>query len=503
MEAQNDTETAQQVPAQEVLLAVPETKEEKTVETSLPLTMVIDTPSLAPMAAPETTKSETESTPPTAVSETNNLEPTPCPCPVDAAASPADSSNPKRQPRAEPPEGMSRNAYKKLLRQQKWDAEHDKRVALRKEKIAKEKERKRLRREQEEREKAEKAKQSAGEGSVTVKTEQEGEKVSTTQDGEAATSTEVTRKAKNKKKPMKNITFLLDCSFDDKMLQKEINSLASQIIRIYSENRKAVHPVQLMLTSYGGRLEEKFDVQLNGQRKGWKHFTFTSDPYPVNENTVYLTTEGTESLTTLEPNTTYVIGGIVDRNRYKGLCYEKAASQGLRTARLPIDDYIKMSSRKVLTCNHVVEIMLKYLECKDWKTAFHQIIPERKLHEETKLTRKQKRAAALERKRRAEAGEDVGEEGDEHYDSHEDYSDHEDEEAEKEPKIENAAAPDTPITETLENAKTPEGESSSKRKSDEVVEDDSTVSKRVKAEAESATTELATEGTDAVIPNQQ
>jgi tRNA (guanine9-N1)-methyltransferase len=224
-------------------------------------------------------------------------------------------------------------------------------------------------------------------------------------------------------------------------------------------------------------------VQLKGQRKGWKHFTFTSDPYPVNDKTVYLTTEGTEALTTLEPNTTYIIGGIVDRNRYKGLCYEKAASQGLRTARLPIDDYIKMSSRKVLTCNHVVEIMLKYLECKDWKTAFHQVIPERKLNEDTKLTKKQRRAAALERKRRAEAGEEVGEEaGDEHYDSHEDYSDHEGDDTETEESVVSGL----PNTETEEGLKVPQTESSSKRKSDEVIsqDDDAAATKRAKADVE-------------------
>lgn len=37
-----------------------------------------------------------------------------------------------------------------------------------------------------------------------------------------------------------------------------------------------------------------------------------------------------------------------------------------------------MSSRFVLTTNQVVEIMLKYLECRDWKEAFMEVIPQRK-----------------------------------------------------------------------------------------------------------------------------
>lgn len=37
-----------------------------------------------------------------------------------------------------------------------------------------------------------------------------------------------------------------------------------------------------------------------------------------------------------------------------------------------------MSSRFVLTTNQVVEIMLKYLEFRDWKKAFMEVIPQRK-----------------------------------------------------------------------------------------------------------------------------
>lgn len=37
-----------------------------------------------------------------------------------------------------------------------------------------------------------------------------------------------------------------------------------------------------------------------------------------------------------------------------------------------------MSSRFVLTTNQVVEIMLKYLDCRDWKQAFIAVIPPRK-----------------------------------------------------------------------------------------------------------------------------
>ena len=37
-----------------------------------------------------------------------------------------------------------------------------------------------------------------------------------------------------------------------------------------------------------------------------------------------------------------------------------------------------MASRVVLTTNQVAEIMLKWLECRDWQEAFLKVIPARK-----------------------------------------------------------------------------------------------------------------------------
>ena len=53
---------------------------------------------------------------------------------------------------------------------------------------------------------------------------------------------------------------------------------------------------------------------------------------------VYLSSEAEDVLDTLQPNTAYVIGGLVDHNHHKGLCHQEATKLGLKTARLPIDE---------------------------------------------------------------------------------------------------------------------------------------------------------------------
>jgi tRNA (guanine9-N1)-methyltransferase len=83
-------------------------------------------------------------------------------------------------------------------------------------------------------------------------------------------------------------------------------------------------------------------------------------------------------LTELKPYSTYIIGALVDKNRHKAVCYKQAVAKGIKTAKLPIGEYIEMSHRSVLATNHVVEIMLRWLECRDWGEAFMKVIPQRK-----------------------------------------------------------------------------------------------------------------------------
>ncbi|BFZ56387.1 tRNA (guanine(9)-N(1))-methyltransferase [Savitreella phatthalungensis] len=191
------------------------------------------------------------------------------------------------------------------------------------------------------------------------------------------------------------VTIILDCEFDELMTPNEIISLSGQIARCYADNRAAMRRVKLLVTGVTGKLGARYRDVLKDVQKSWKRITFyeraylgaptddSSEPEVVaglsKDRLVYLSADADEVLETLEPGYTYIVGGIVDHNRYKNLCLDKARAQGIRTAQLPIAKYMDMTSRRVLTVNQVHEICLHYLDGRDWAVAFDKAIPGRKM----------------------------------------------------------------------------------------------------------------------------
>lgn len=172
----------------------------------------------------------------------------------------------------------------------------------------------------------------------------------------------------------------IDLSFDDLMTDRDIHKLLKQIQRTYSINRRADRPIQLYLTSFGGRSKTILD-EIHCKYTSWDvHIKEESygDVFSQ-EDLVYLTSDSPNVLSEVDESKAYIIGGLVDHNHHKGLCYNLAVERGIAHARLPISECVKLKSRTVITVNHVFEIMLLYSQTKDWKESLVQVLPARKM----------------------------------------------------------------------------------------------------------------------------
>lgn len=183
--------------------------------------------------------------------------------------------------------------------------------------------------------------------------------------------------------------------------------MCSQLSYVYNSNRKAEHRFSgLMFTSLNGKTKARLDSLGDASYIRWSGVQWWTESYeqlpisPINANSapfeasqssqfnkkaiIYLTADAEDELSELKEGQVYIIGGIVralavahalahpcrwitTATKYvkivkahevfhlmQNLCQNKAQTQGIQTAKLPIGRYVtNMSSRKVLTVNQV------------------------------------------------------------------------------------------------------------------------------------------------------
>ncbi|KAL1491848.1 hypothetical protein ABEB36_012383 [Hypothenemus hampei] len=170
----------------------------------------------------------------------------------------------------------------------------------------------------------------------------------------------------------------IDLSFDHLMIDKDMAKTIKQILRVYTENRRAPAPMQLHLTNFKGKCKKEME-----RHNGYQHWDINFheshylDVFPK-EKLIYLTSDSDNVIKQLENDKIYIIGGLVDHNGHKGICFNKAVEEGIAHAQLPIGEYFWMKQRKVLTINQVFEILIRVSEGKTFKEAFELILPRRK-----------------------------------------------------------------------------------------------------------------------------
>ncbi|GFP93459.1 tRNA (guanine(9)-n1)-methyltransferase [Phtheirospermum japonicum] len=278
--------------------------------------------------------------------------------------------NDENTPAAAADQPMSKNAQKRLLKQQRFEAKKAEKKAQMKEHKKKEAERKRREWEEklaslaeEEREKLIEERKGMRKERMEKRSEERGKKMERLQAAR-----------------INGQKVVIDLEFAHLMASNELHSLVQQIMYCYAINGRCALPAHIWLTGCQGEMHNQL-LRIPGYDK-WaiekEEGSYVDAFKDQKENLVYLTADSENVLDELDPKSIYIIGGLVDRNRWKGITMKKAEEQGIKTAKLPIGTYLKMSSSQVLTVNQVVEILLKFLETKDWKDSFFQVIPLRK-----------------------------------------------------------------------------------------------------------------------------
>ncbi|KAF6728210.1 tRNA methyltransferase 10-like protein B [Oryzias melastigma] len=176
----------------------------------------------------------------------------------------------------------------------------------------------------------------------------------------------------------------VDLSMTDRMSDKEISRLAGQLRRLYGSNKKATWPFHVFLTDL--REDSRLYRECVRMNDGFLNYTMditekgVLDLFPP-ESVIYLTPDAEEALETMDADKVYVLGGLVDESIQKKLSLSRASDLSLRTARLPIDEYMikkenaKNFHSKILAVNQVFDILLTFSESGSWTRALQAWFP--------------------------------------------------------------------------------------------------------------------------------
>jgi Trm5-related predicted tRNA methylase len=200
------------------------------------------------------------------------------------------------------------------------------------------------------------------------------------------------------------VSIVIDMNFTELMSESDFRKLRKQILRCYSMNRSSKSPVQFHLTSCSDQTRRL----LEGSNSGFSHWDIhTTDQNYLQlfaaedqrKSLVYLTRDSDNVLPDAavikKDAKIYVIGGLVDHNSHKGLTLTRSQSEGISHARLPIDEHMRMLRTQVLTVNQVFELMLLVSQGTEWPDALRKVIPQRKLHPDSKIQQSESTGTAV------------------------------------------------------------------------------------------------------------
>ena len=182
-----------------------------------------------------------------------------------------------------------------------------------------------------------------------------------------------------------NQKIILDLGFEDQMEFYEISHLCKQIKGFYSHN-KYYSEQSFDIHFCNVRMDKTIMQNLLKFTKNFQnsmislHEKSYLDLFPK-ENLIYLSPDSQESLINYNCDDIYIVGGLIDRGnvlKNRRLTYNKAQDEGIRMARLPLNEYIMWKSgHKQLYVNHVFQILNDFSLTRDMKYALKKNIPKR------------------------------------------------------------------------------------------------------------------------------
>lgn len=75
------------------------------------------------------------------------------------------------------------------------------------------------------------------------------------------------------------LAIIIDCDFEKFMFENELVSLGGQVTRSYSMNRMGPYVAHLVVSSWGGKLKERFDTVLKAHHLQWKGVSFVEGDF--------------------------------------------------------------------------------------------------------------------------------------------------------------------------------------------------------------------------------
>ena len=280
---------------------------------------------------------------------------------------------------------ISKNQLKKMKKQEEWKKKMEKIKQYKKEK---KKEKKKLKREERERQEKLNPKKESEINENKIK-----DKSNIPFKSKKQLKEEFKQKCKN------GMKVIIDCDFEHLMNEQGNKSMVRQIVDLYSINKESSNPFRVILYGVGKQIKDGLE---KSNYENWigievyfkedfptfdkfiEEILYKDDKRPkddIKKNIFYLTADSENNIENIDNDATYIIGGIVDRNKYKGLTFNKAKELGINHGKFPIGDYLKLQSSQVLTTNHTFHILNEFSIKHDWKDAFVSVIPKRKQEE--------------------------------------------------------------------------------------------------------------------------